>query len=199
MRIRFKAPPRTKQPPLLIFILVLIFPPRIPACEESVNRSLVCAPSPHWDYTYFSIHLSACTIFHTFSRFSALFHPKTGYIFFSKAEVLLLLLLLPSLSDSASTTTTTAAAIASVSAAAPAASRRRRRRRWALFSSSEQKNKKRSFDRGEEEIFSLATHGSPTVMLHFFTRVLTLHLNMMHLPSIASSVPSCTQLSHTFH
>lgn len=93
MRIRFKAPPRTKQPPLLIFILVLIFPPRIAACEESVNRSLVCAPSPHWDYTYFSIHQSARTIFHTFSRFSALFHPKTGYIFFSKAEVLLLLLL----------------------------------------------------------------------------------------------------------
>lgn len=172
-----KAPPRTKQPPLLFFILVLIFPPRIPACEDSVNRSLLCAPSLHRNYTYFSIHQFALTNFYTFSHFSALFHPKTGYIFFSKAEVLLLLLL-SSLSASASTTTTTtAAAVASVSASA---SRRRRRRRWALFSSSEQKNKKRSFDRGEE-IFSLATHGSPSMMLHFFTRVLALHLNMMHL------------------
>lgn len=172
MRIRFKAPPRTKQPPLLIFILVLIFPPRIPACEDSVNRSLLCAPSLHRNYTYFSIHLSAFTNFHTFSHFSALFHPKRATFSSAKQRcfcfccclrfllLLPLLLLLPGLLLLPLFLLLL-------------------RRRWALFSSSEQKNKKRSFDRGE--IFSLATHGSPTVMLHFFTRVLTLPLNMMHL------------------
>lgn len=140
MRNRFKAPPRTKQPPLLIFILVLIFPPRIPACEDSVNRSLLCAPSLHRNYTYFSIHLSAFTNFHTFSHFSALFHPKTGYIFFSKAEVLLLLLL-SSLSASASTTTTTtrAAAVASVSTAAAGAATTATMGSFFLFGAEEQK------------------------------------------------------------
>lgn len=97
MRIRFKAPPRTKQPPLLIFILVLIFPPRIPASEGSANCSLVCARSPHWYYTYFALHVLARTNIRTFSRFSALFHPEMGYIFFSRA-VLLLLLVVPLLS-----------------------------------------------------------------------------------------------------
>lgn len=97
MRIRFKAPPRTKQPPLLIFILVLIFPPRIPASEGSANCSLICARSPHWYYTYFALHVLARTNIRTFSRFSALFHPEMGYIFFSRA-VLLLLLVVPLLS-----------------------------------------------------------------------------------------------------
>lgn len=173
IRNLLKAPPRTKQPPLLIFILVLIFPPRIPASEGSANCSLVCARSPHWYYTYFALHVLARTNIRTFSRFSALFHPEMGYIFFSRAVLccfcwwcrcFLLLLLVDD----------------------------GRRRWWALFSSSEQKNKKRSFvenDDDDEErdraTFSLTTFGSsPTalVMLHFATvRVLfTLHLNMMH-------------------
>lgn len=86
MRIRFKAPPRTKQPPLLIFILVLIFPPRIPASEGSANCSLVCARSPHWYYTYFALHGLARTNIRTFFTLFGPFSPRNGLHFLQQSS-----------------------------------------------------------------------------------------------------------------